>query len=254
LCNLMNHVTKLFVVWQDALSRRFFPVGQLTRTQHGARTVYEFRYTKGAHEAIGAGFQPFLAFPRIDEVYEDEELFPFFGNRLIPQMRDDYVDFVRSLGLDPTTATDMDILARSGGRRVTDCVELFATPQTTVADGCLAYFFLSHGLSHMLSCAQEKVLSLAQGNRLFVVHDLQNPVDEDALLLRTEDYCCVGFLPRYLCSDTWRLLHKNADIQIFVEQVNPPPAPIQQRILCRMIAKPVPGFAPCSDEVYQPLG
>jgi hypothetical protein len=248
----MNPVKTLFVVWQDSASRRFFPVGRLSKVALPSGTTFEFVYTRGVCQASGFGFKPFMAFPELSTSYRSERLSPFFENRLVPPTRTDFGGFVKSLGLDPATATEMDILARSGGRRVTDSVELFAAPEVALPDECLIYFFLSHGLSHMLACAQERVGSLPSGDRLFIVHDLQNPVDPQALLLRTADYCCVGFLPRYLASDTWRLLNSGAEVQVLVEQLNPPPAPVQQRLLCRMRASKIHEFIPCTDEIYQP--
>lgn len=248
----MNPVKTLFVAWQDPASRRFFPVGRLSKVDLPSGTGFEFVYTKGVYQATESGFERFLAFPDLTTTYRSDRLFPFFENRLVPLTRNDYGEFVKSLGLDPAIATEMDILARSGGQRVTDSIELFSAPEGPMPDGSFVYFFLSHGLSHMPMCAQERVASLPSGDQLFLVHDLQNHVDPQALLLRTVDCCCVGYLPRYLGSDIWQAIGSCAKVQVFIEQLNPPPTPIQQRLLCRMTTSKTDEFTPCSDEIYQP--
>jgi hypothetical protein len=104
----------------------------------------------------------------------------------------------------------------------------------------------------MKDCAQRFAETLKHGDRLFTMHDLQNPADRDALTLRTEDYCCVGFLPRYLLPDFWELVRTDVAIEVTVERLNPPPAPVQQRILCKLQAVPEEDFQPCSSDVYKP--
>jgi len=79
-------------------------------------------------------------------------------------------------------------------------------------------------------------------------------VDRRAFALRTADYCCVGFLPRYLVEDAWDLFDKSGVIEVTLERLNPPPIPIQQRMLCRLRARIDGEFRPYSSDVYKPLG
>lgn len=252
----MKVLEQLFVVWQDPKSYTYFPVGHLKHVSDGDEQYYEFLYIKGVSKAIKHNFEPFLAFPKFREIYRSKELFPFFKNRILPRSRSDYNEFVSNLGLPPENSSLIKILARSGGRRATDSVELFCPPKSNgvPSEGCLVnYFFLAHGLRHMRDCAQGLVETLKSEARLFIMHDLQNPVDNEALILRTEDYCCVGFLPRYLLADCWELLKGSDAIKVFIEKLNPPPAPIQQRILCRMEANTKEDFQPCSSNIYRPF-
>lgn len=252
----MKVLEQLFVVWQDPKSCMYLPVGHLKHISEEGERYYEFTYIKGVRDAIKHSFKPFLAFPKFEETYRSKELFSFFGNRILPRSRSDYVEFVSNLGLSQDDSTLIEILARSGGRRATDSVELFCPLKSNgvPSDGCLVnYFFLAHGLRHMRGCAQDLVETLKSEARLFITHDLQNPVDNEALILRTEDYCCVGFLPRYLLADCWELLKGSDAIKVFIEKLNPPPAPIQQRILCRMEANTKEDFQPCSSNIYMPF-
>jgi len=251
----MEILEQLFVVWQDHESCRYFPVGHLEHIDDGKMPYYKFTYIEGASEALEHNFDPFMSFPDLKETYFSQELFPFFANRLLPRSRKDYAEFITSLGLVADEASPIEILARSGGRRATDSVELFSLPRNdSTLQGekrFVSYFFLLHGLSHMKACAQDLAKDLKPGDSLFCMHDFQNPVDTEALALRTKKYCCVGFLPRYLLVDFWELV-KMEDARITVAKVNPSPAPIQQRILCEFRATPTPGFQPCASELYKP--
>jgi len=113
----------LFVNWQDENTRRIFPVGRLVNLSDGR---FEFAYIAAAKEAQAFGFVPFVAFPELERVYVASELPAFFKNRVLQPGRPDYPQHLAELGLDSATATPMTILARNGGRRVTDPLELVA--------------------------------------------------------------------------------------------------------------------------------
>jgi len=68
----------LFVAWRPARPEQsgWTPVGRLDREGQ----LYRFCYTRGAREA---NFRPFPQMGQIEQVYESEELFPVFGNRLL---------------------------------------------------------------------------------------------------------------------------------------------------------------------------
>jgi len=173
----------------------------------------------------------------------------------LPRSRKDYDEFVTTLGLSAEEASPIEIMARSGGRRATDSVELFSPPRSggnvPGETYFVNYFFLAHGLRHMRACAQDLAKHLKPGDQLFCMHDFQNPKDKDALILRTEEYCNVGFLPRYLLADLWELVGLDG-IRLTVARVNLSPAPIQQRILCEFQATPTENFQPCAGDVYKP--
>lgn len=252
----MKVAKELFVAWQEPKSSRYFPVGHLECISKDNREYYQYNYIKGVKKAQEFGFKPFLTFPNLSETYRSEELFSFFANRILSRSRKEYSDFVQSLGFSPDTASPIEILARSGGRRATDNVELFAPPQkndTSDASGFIDYFFLVHGLRHMKDCAQKLTDSLKCGDRLFVMHDIQNPADPEAVVLRTADYCCVGFLPRYLVTDFWQHIENGKNINVIVEKINPPPASAQQRILCKLHMIKRDGFESYSTEAYTPF-
>ena len=95
--------------------------------------------------------------------------------------------------------------------------------------------------------------------RLRLAADLQNPVEPQALMLRTAesfegDIHVVGYCPRYLVPDVRSLLKVDADsVLVWAERVNHAPAPQQLRLLCRLEAPWPEGFQPLGGEEYEPL-
>lgn len=201
----------LYVTWQDPRSRQYWPVGRLRVFAQGTDRRYEFVYLRGARKTGDAHFRGFVGFPDLKEVYRDHELFPLFANRIMNRRRPDFGEFVTRLDLDPNTADDLDILARSGGRRVTDSIEVFAKPDL-IRDGCYQTYFLSHGIRYLNPGIQRLLeASVQEGDRLYLQWDTQNSADPRAMSLRTEDHLSAGFVPRYLLDDAWDL-HVNQEV------------------------------------------
>jgi hypothetical protein len=244
----------LFLAWQDPNSRRWFPVGRLEL----ANGLYSFVYTKGAEQARdAAGFQALPSFPELQTVYVSEELFPLFSNRLLPRSRSEYREYLEWLSVPASDADPFAILARSGGRRVTDTLEVFPCPEPN-EEGEYQVHFLMHGLSHMPGPSIDRAIRLQAGDPLLAMRDFQNPMDPQAIALRTaemfdRDIYIVGYCPRYLRADFLRLLEWNLSPKITVERVNPPPAPIQVRVLCKSVMHWPEGFRPFSTVEYEAL-
>src|SRR2546427_12394492 len=122
----MKPVKTLFLAWQDPVIRRWYPIGRLS----SSNGLYTFAYTKGAEQAQGeAGFRALVSFPELLTVYVSEQLFPLFTNRLLPTNRPEYNDYLRWLSVPASEHDPVAILARSGGRRVTDTLGGFPRPE-----------------------------------------------------------------------------------------------------------------------------
>jgi hypothetical protein len=216
--------------------------------------VYRFVYTKGARTA--RGFAPFSGMEDLEQIYESEKLFPVFANRLMPESRPEYEAYLRWSGFDPASQPDpIAVLAVTEGIRRTDMIELFPCPVPD-EQGCYLNKFFLHGLRYMPDAAKERVLKLRQNEPLYPMLDLCNPADTNAVALRTVegDRLMLGYVPRYLAHDVWKLF-QNCEpdfIQVFVHRVNAD-APLQQRLLCRMHACWPDGFQPCSSEEFHPI-
>ena len=247
-------MTTLFLAWRSPRTRSWYTVGRLT-----ADGVYRFVYTDGAGEAEReGGFATLPEFPERERIYESEELFPLFANRLLPRSRPDYPEWVEWLSLPEHRDDPVGLLARSGGQRATDSFEVFPSPERQ-PDGSYHVHFFAHGLRHFPASSAERAARLQPGDPLLLMHDFQNTADPNALMLRTAeqepgDIHPVGFCPRYLLSDILSLLADDPrSAQVEVERINLPPAPLQFRVLCSLTMRWREGFRPFSGRAYQPI-
>src|SRR5258708_4630275 len=132
------------------------PIGRL----QFAEGSYRFVYTKGAKTA--QDFTPFSGMENLAEVYESDELFPVFANRMLPKSRPEYDAYLRWSGFDPANPPDpIAVLGVTEGIRRTDMIELFPCPIPDEQRCYLSKFFL-HGLRYMPDSAKARVLSLQQ--------------------------------------------------------------------------------------------
>ncbi len=246
-------MNRVYIAWQDAARRLWFPVGRLSREDG----VYRFEYLCGALKAQEAGFAPMIWFPDLNDVYYSKTLFPMFQNRVMGSLRPEYQDYLKWLDLSGSEPEPLLLLARGGGHRATDTFEVFPAPEVT-SEGTYRTVFFVHGLRYMPEAARMRAERLAPGEPLFLMRDLQNPSEPGAIMLRTaetlarDDQHLLGHCPRYLVSDLNTLLHPT-DVVVKVRRVNPPPAPSQVRILCQLEARCPSGFVPFAGEIFQPV-
>jgi HIRAN domain len=244
----------LFLAWQDTISREWFPIGKLT--YDGQR--YCFGYIQGALRAQEkANFKPLMAFPDLNESYTSIELFWPFANRLLNRSRPEYPEFIEWLNLDPngspSSIDPISLLGLSGGKRVTDSLEVFPMPERN-ASGEYQIHFFTNGLRHFPPSAQQRATECVAGEALMLMNDLQNEHDPNALILRTVDRHIVGFCPRYLVKDFLQLIDKQPQsVKVVVEKVNPAPTPLQFRLLCKLTTQWRKDFQLFSSNEYQLL-
>lgn len=238
----------LFVAWQDPQSRQWAPVGRLSRDDGR----FHFVYTHGAKEL--PNFTPFGRMTDLSAEYVSEKLFPLFANRILAKSRPEYDQYLGWLGMERSTYDALDELARTGGLRATDSLELFPCPQPT-KDHSYEVLFFAHGLRHLHAENPKRASELKPGERLYVMPDIQNEYDEKALLLRTDDpITLVGYAPRYFSGEFSELL-SSVDVKrakVTVEKINHD-APLQYRVLCRIIAPWPANFQPCQSGSFKAL-
>ncbi len=246
----------LFVIWQAPEQRGYHVVGCLFIYGEGEHRIYEFAYVNEYQRATQHGFRPFIAFPEVEYRYQSETLFPLFTNRLMSRKRRDFPDHIRQLGLNPDQKdlTPELILSRSGGRRVTDRIELFAPPVLDPDTRTGTMYCLLRGLRYVPSASEQRVVELAAGEPLFGMLDFQNPYNPNAIAVRSEDNHFLGYLPDYLTRDLITLRQYDPDaLALIVERVNPPPAPRDNRLLIRMQARWPEGVQPFDDDRFRPV-
>ena len=239
-----------FVTWRSPTTRAIRPVARIR--YYADQSYYEFRYIANVATALADGFTPLLEFPELERTYTSPRPFPLLANRFMPPKRPEYAGFLAALGL-PPDAHPMAILARTGGERQTDQIELFPVP-TPAEDGCYLTHCLVRGVRHMPEPETEKrVGQLQPGDSLNVVPEPENPRDPLAARLETDDGVALGYLPAYLAADVWRLREVCGQVGVHVERVNPLPAEAHHRLLVRVKACWPPGFVPYSGQEFQPV-
>jgi hypothetical protein len=241
--------SEFFVAWQDAVGRVFYPVARLRITEEEGAPLFEFCYIRGAKEAQKQNFSAFDAFPEKGDTYVSDELFPFFQNRVMRSNRPDYAGYVTELGLSAETADPLALLARSGGTRATDRLEIYAAPQGDAA----AWYFLLRGVRHLPPIVEERIATLTEGEQLFVTRDVQNKHNPGALLLRSEDKINLGYIPDLLVDDLTRFELTPGNPVINVVRVNLPPSPVQHQVLCRLQAPSPQGLKPFTSDRFLPI-
>jgi HIRAN domain-containing protein len=241
----------LLVAWRSGTPEHGWqPVGRL---EHDGG-VYRFFYTQGAK--MLAEFQPFPEMENLEEVYESEKLFPVFANRLLPESRPEYKAYLQWGGFDPDNPPDpISILGVTEGRRQTDSIEVFPCPVPD-GNGCYLNKFFLHGLRWMPPSAHERINRLEVGEQLYLMADFFNKSDSNAVALRTGEgeRFMIGYVPRYLARDVWKIISECEPefIHVFVERINRD-APRQQRLLCRMNACWPENFRPCDGDEFRPI-
>ena len=248
-----ENVRTLFLAWQDPDERSWYTVGRLDQSNG----TYLFRYTRGAEQAQERGFDPIVSFPNLYRTYESDNIFPLFANQVLSRSRPEFDDFVDWLSIPKDEADPIAILARTG-EQVTDTLEIFPYPKQLSEDRYVVHFFV-RGLQHQSPCAVKRVQHLEPGDRLRLMPDVQNEHDANACMLRTSEQGkhpkhLMGYLPRYLAREFAELSGKQmANSTVDVIRVNPSPAPVHFRILCRLTMEWTPDRAPFEGDVYQPL-
>jgi hypothetical protein len=238
----------LFVAWRSDEQAGWGPIGRL---EYDGRQ-YRFCYVKGARTL--PGFRPFPGMENVEEIYESQDLFPLFANRLLSKARREYDDFLQWGGFDPDNPPDpIAILGVTEGIRQTDAIEVFPCPAPDV-EGCYLSKFFLHGIRWMTPDAIERINDLQPDELLTVEPDTHNPADQNAVGVFTHDGAKIGYVPRYFAHDVHRLLTGCGDefLEIVVERVNSD-APMQHRVLCRIRACWPDGFEPCSGDAFMPI-
>lgn len=238
----------LFVAWQDPKTRHWAPVGRLS---HEAGQ-YRFVYTEGALELTN--FTPFGRMNDLKAEYVSKDLFPLFANRILSKSRPEYNQYLDWLNIDRAHYDALEELARTGGVRATDSLELFACPEPTIHQTYEVYFF-SRGLRHLHDENRKRIAHLQPQEHLFIMQDMQNEHDEMALLLRTKDpITLVGYAPRYFSGEFTKLIESTGPgkVKVTVEKVNLE-APLQYQVLCRITAPWPSNFQPCQQGLYKTL-
>lgn len=225
-------VRRFVVVWQNPETREFLHVGHLEADESSDSPQYRFAYESDGktHPA----FRPFSAFPDLHAVYTSDHLFSFFGNRVMSSRRPDFDQYIEALDLDLEEASPLEVLARSGGERATDTVQVVPDARR-IDDRTEERLFLVSGCRH-IDDIESRLACLGAGDELLVRPRPANEWDPRALALtmNTVDEQEVGYIPGYLLSQVHKELESGADVRVVVERINGPEVPWHLRLLCKL--------------------
>ncbi len=224
---LHNGVRSLRVVWQDPRTRQFHEVATLM-LPGGDGDEYTFLY----RHPLPDSFTPFPAFPDPSGHYRSPRLFPFFENRIMSPLRPDYDGYLAALGLSRDEATPFEMLARTGGGRATDTVQIVPEPAAG-EEGRTEQLFLASGVRHQ-DAADELLPRLRPGDELVLRDEPENEYDERAILLDAEHNRPVGWVPSYMLDEVHKARQGGTSVRVFVEKANGRDVPSHLRLLCRM--------------------
>lgn len=214
---------ELLVTWRDPVTRRYHAVGLLSLYPDDH---YRFRYLEAARSL--PTFQPFLGFSTLEGDYSSPHLFPLFAERVLDESRPDRVALYEALDL-AGAAGPMEFLARSGGRRAGDRIELLPIPD--VSDGGTSCIFLVHGVRHLPGAA-EAIDQLVPGQELDLEPEPDNPIDIDAVLV-TRDGTRLGWVPNPLLGYV-RAVMSSGYAHLTVVRANPRELGHHMRLLVRI--------------------
>jgi len=240
---------RLFVSWRDP-SGSIHPIGLLVRhSDPGGGERFVFAYLKMAE--LLPQFTSLPGLPDLHRRYESSVLFPVFANRIMPRSRPDFDLLAHRVDM-TSDADPFEVMARSGGLRQTDRIEVFSGPIRT-SDGRSRCLFFARGIRH-IDGAAEAVDGLEPGDRLILADDGTNSHNPRAVLLRVSDGHTVGYVPDYLVEHIHELRDLNDDDPVVtVEHVNDARTAPHLRLLCCLDAPWPPGYEPFSDARFRPL-
>lgn len=227
---------RLLVTRRDTESRAYKSLGFLEVGGAGEDRAYRFAYLR---RAVRDGLRALPGLP-LGREHVSKHLFPILAARVIAPGRTDRPKVLRDLHLHED-AGPFEVLARSGGRRVGDTIEVIPVPDPD-AEGRVRLPFFVHGIRHLSSEEAERVGHLHLGQSLTLEPEPTNIADSRAMLV-TDDGVRLGYVPRPLLD----FVHDDlTDRHIEVVQVNGPDVGFHLRLLVELSGTVRPGRVPFS--------
>ncbi|EDN71379.1 conserved hypothetical protein [Beggiatoa sp. PS] len=237
----------VYLVWQEPQTQHWLPVGKLT--YHFEKKIYQFTYIKGAEKS--SYFVPFGRMKDLHKPYFSTELFPLFANRLLSKSRPEYPAYLQWLNIQATEQENpILLLARSGGQRATDSLEIFPS-LTRHANGHYEFYFFSRELRRLPKETRNRINLMSQGEPLRFMPTILNEHQTYAITLQADDLM-VGFSPPYLIENFWSSMAQMEKMSLTIAKVNPE-APLQFRLWCHWQFSLPENYQPFSHIQFQEL-
>lgn len=236
----------IYIAWQDDSTRSWHTIAKLIRFDDG----YEFAFTEGIRKLKNIPHQLF-SMP-LKGRYRSSMLIPLFQSRLPSRSRTDFEKIQEWLDLSGTE-DEFTRLGKFGLIPGTDSLMLYPSP-TIIGNEYRLDFFV-HGVRYMSREASNKCEHFDGGETLLPLFDVQNPVDPNAVALRTTDQYLIGYVPTFYAEDFRKLFQSPRSClnsKIFVKKCNAD-APAQLRLLCSIRAFVEPAFKSMNTKSHQPI-
>lgn len=239
----LRHVDRLLVT-QRGEDRLYRPIGFLDYNgEH-----YAFAYLRSA--VAQAWFRPLPGLSHVGTPYRSDQLFPLFRERVPSPRRPDYAATMQALDL-PNGAEPFEVLARSGGHRAGDSIEVLPVPTPDERGGVTMWFF-AHGVRHMSLDAQRAIATLRRGERLHLLDEPSNAVNDRALLVTDAGALALGYVPDPLVEFVHDVRAREHDLA--VERANGVDVPYHHRLLIRLDGSVADGHVPFTGPAWATVG
>jgi len=191
----------------------------------------------------------------LEQVYESEELFPLFANRLLSRSRPDYEEFLTWGGFDPSSTPDPISILGVHGRTTANGLHRGVPLSNPGRGRMLSQQVLPAWNAMDAGAAIERIGRLQVDEPLLAMLDICNPHDHNAVAVRTvEERTLIGYVPRYLANDvrknSRRLQRRfTGCVRRTAQQGRATPTTVALPIRACWPAE----FKPCSDVSFQPI-
>ncbi|MBA5248347.1 MAG: hypothetical protein FE834_02250 [Gammaproteobacteria bacterium] len=238
---------ELILSWEDVKTHQWFPIGRFSKSNN----VYSFSYIQGVIQAKQQGFSGLASMQDFEQTYHYGDIFPLLKNRIFNKSRADRDEFLDWLNI-KSENSDFEELAKTGGIKATDNLQLFPVP--IKKDNKYILEFFVQGTRHLPPNTQKRIEKLNKNEKIFLCADLENPQDENALILRTEDPVeIVGYCPKFFAKDFKKLFDlSKSSFTIKIKKVNKN-APKQLELLCEITCDWHKDFSPFLEDKFKSI-
>lgn len=188
----INDRDYIYLIWKDYKTRQRYIIGELSKNGK-----YEFKYRlEDVDNAIQKGFESLIAFPNINEVYENYDIFPAFSSRLPDKRRKDAKEILAKYKLEKYDA--FELLKKSGGKLPTDSLE-FIDPIFLDETNIEREFYIA-GVKYYDYCNEkDKYINfkLEINESLILKKDINNKNDMYAVKVMNKENKVLGFIPNF---------------------------------------------------------
>jgi hypothetical protein len=201
----------IYLVWKDYKTRQRYIIGELSKNGK-----YEFKYRiKDVDNATKNGFEPLIAFPNINEVYESHDIFPAFSSRLPDKRRKDVKEILAKYKLEKYDA--FELLKKSGGKLPTDSLE-FIDPIFLDEVNIEREFYIA-GVRYYDYCSDNNKnvnFQIDINEKLALEKDSKNEHDKYAVKVINKENKVLGFIPIFFSKEISEAIDNNRKITCIV--------------------------------------